>query len=326
MIKIVRITLAINLLFFFENSFSQVEIKHFIFFSREREKIHDSAFFSNPGVVGAQITYPWKRLEPQKDKYDFTEVEADLKFLETKGKKLFIQLQDVTFDSTLNVLPKYILKDSAYHGGANADYQMVNGKLLNGGWVSRRWDSAVAHRWHCLIKALGKQFDGRAEGMNLPESSLAIGENGSPLPPGFTYEKYRDAIMENMKTLKEAFPQSKPIQYANFMPSGKYLKDLYKYAEEIKVGMGGPDIKVYRAAQMDNSYPLIRDVSGIVVTGVAVQEGNYDIKNIKTGKRVTVREILSFATNYLKLNYIFWCTEEPYYSSEVLPLLGSLKK
>ena len=73
---------------FFQTAFSQTGIKHFIFFSRDRENIHDSAFYSNPGVSGAQITYPWKRLEPQKDQYDFSEIEEDLNFLKSKGKEV----------------------------------------------------------------------------------------------------------------------------------------------------------------------------------------------------------------------------------------------
>jgi hypothetical protein len=56
---------------------------------------------------------------------------------------------------------------------------------------------------------------------------------------------------------------------------------------------------------------------------VAVQHGNYDIINPKTGKQVTVPEILDFAENYLRLNYIFWFIQEPYYSQQVLPLLKS---
>ncbi len=82
---------------------------------------------------------------------------------------------------------------------------------------------------------------------------------------------------------------------------------------------------MYRKYQMENSYPLIRDLHGIVPTGVAVQHGNYDIINPKTGKQVTVPEILDFAENYLRLNYIFWFIQEPYYSQQVLPLLKSQK-
>jgi hypothetical protein len=303
----------------------KTNLKHFVFFGGNREGIHDSSFYSHPGITGAQIIYPWKRLEHQKDNYDFSEIVEDLEFLTSKGKKLFVQLQDVTFDSNFVVVPKYLLTDTIYHGGADADYEIVNGKLLKAGWVSRRWDPAVAARWHKLIRTLGKEFDGKIEGINLPESSLTVGEDGKPVPKGFTREIYRDALKTNMKVLRESFTKSTPIQYANFMPGGLYLADLYEYAKEIGLGVGGPDIKVYRPFQMSNSYPLIRNSYGIIPTGVAVQDGNYALINPKTGKQVTVPEILDFAQNYLRLDYVFWCTEEPYYSTQVLPLLRSLR-
>jgi hypothetical protein len=117
--------------------------------------------------------------------------------------------------------------------------------------------------------------------------------------------------------------------YLNFMPGGKppkdgkyYLAGLYEYARKNGVGVGGPDIKVWRWFQMENSYGLIRDSHGIVPTGVAVQDGNYSVINPKTKKQVTVPEILDFAQNYLRLTYVFWCTEEPFYSKEVLPMLA----
>ncbi|MEO6358585.1 MAG: hypothetical protein ABIO56_18255 [Ferruginibacter sp.] len=288
----------------FQNALCQTGTKHFIFFSLDRENIHDSGFYSNPGISGAQVTYPWKRLEPQKDQYDFSEIEEDMNFLNSKGKKLFIQLQDVTFDSTRYPVPKYILTDSAYHGGADPQYYFYDDdedKAEKAGWVSRRWDPAVADRFHKLLIALGQKFNGKIEGINLAETAIAFGENGKLFPKGFTYENYRDAIKENMKVLKQAFPNSTAIMYANFMyehgEAKSNLKDLYNYAKEIRMGMGGPDIKVYRKYQMENSYPLIRDLHVIAPTGVAVQHGNYDVINPKTGKQVTVPEILNFAEN-----------------------------
>jgi len=316
----------------FQNCLCQIDTKHFIFFSLDRENIYDSAFYSNPGVSGAQITYPWRRLEPLKDQYDFSEIEEDMNFLNSKGKKLFVQLQDVTFDSARYPVPKYILTDSAYHGGADPQYYFYDedeNKAEKAGWVARRWDPAVAERFHKLLIILGEKFDGKIEGINLAETAIAFGENGKLFPKGFTYENYRDAIKQNMKVLKQAFPNSAPILYANFMyehgESKSNLIELYKYAKEIRMGMGGPDIKVYRKYQMENSYPLIRDLHGIAPTGVAVQHGNYEVINPKTGKQVTIREILDFATSYLRLNYIFWFIQEPYYSQQVLPLLKSLK-
>jgi hypothetical protein len=312
-----------------QRAYSQKTIKHFIFFSRERELIHDSTFYSNTGITGAQITYAWRQLEKQQDVYDFTDIEEDLAFLKSKGKTLFIQLQDVTFDSTRYAVPQYILSDTIYHGGANSQYELTtDNKPIKAGWVARRWDLNVAERFHKLLIKLSVQFDGRIEGINLPETSIEFPNQNGLVPQGFSRSSYLEAIKGNMLTIRKNFKKSTPLQYANFMPgdSNEDLKEIYDYAKQIKLAMGGPDIKVFKGFQMENSYPLIRNMAGIAPTGVAVQEGNYEVVNPKTGKQVTVPEILDFAKNYLRLDYVFWCTEEPYYSKQVLPLLKSLKK
>jgi hypothetical protein len=298
-------------------SFNTRPVKHFTYFGRDREKIHEPAFYNNPNIAGAQVRYAWRQLESEKDVYDFSEIEADLKFLASKGKKLFIQIQDATFVKENHAVPKYLMADTIYHGGEARQC----GEVSCHGYVARRWDPVVAERFCKLIRKLGEQFDGRIEGINLPETSIDVSEE--QLPGDFTEEAYIAGIKKYMKVTRESFKRSTPILYANFMISGqKGLKELYDYAEEIHMGMGGPDIKVNKPFQMANSYPLIRAISGKVTTGVAVQEGNYDVLNVKTNKKVTVPEILDFAQNYLKLDYIFWCTEEPYYTKEVLPLLA----
>jgi hypothetical protein len=322
-------SLLLLVLVFSKNTYSQNKISNFVFFSRAREGILDPSFYLNPGIAGAQITYPWKRLEPRKDEYSFEEIEEDLTFLKSKGKKLFIQIQDVTFDSTMYAVPKYVITDTIYHGGVNSQYGLSTmGKQAKAGWVSRRWDPQVAGRFHILLKKLAEHFDGRIEGINLQETSVEFPMDKELIPDGFTNSKYVEAIKKNMLELRTCFKKSVPLLYANFMPgdSNEELKEIYEYAKEIKVGMGGPDIMVYRQFQMANSYPLIRNMSGIAPTGMAVQEGNYSVINPKTGKQVTIPEILDFAQNYLKLYYIFWCTEEPYYSGKVLPMLRSIKK
>ena len=88
------------------------------------------------------------------------------------------------------------------------------------------------------------------------------------------------------------------------------------------VGVGGPDLLPYREGQLKGSYPLIRAASGLVPTGIAVQDGNLEQTTPKTGKRVSVDELLEFAMQYLRVDYIFWGTQEPYYSAEVIPLLN----
>jgi hypothetical protein len=309
------------------SSHAQKQLKHFVFFSQDREGIHDAKFYDNPGVGGAQITYPWRKLEPEKNKYDFTEIEEDLEFLASKGKRLFIQVQDVTFSNKYNAVPGYLITDTTYHGGQEPQYGVrEDGTHVKSGWYARRFDDSVAYRFHKLLRELAARFDGNIEGINLPETAIDLPEREDLLPTGFSNAKYVASLKKTMEVLRASFTKSVPILYANFMPGGAVeLKVLYDHAKMIRHGMGGPDIKVYKWFQMKNSYPLIREAADFVPTGVAVQDGNFNEINPRTNKKVTREDILDFAQHYLKLDYIFWGIEEPYYSSEVLPLLSGLK-
>ena len=304
---------------------SAADIHHYVFFNRERERIGDPAFLSVKALEGAQLKYTWRELERQKDQYDFGDIQRDFMFLKSKGKKLFIQLQDASFDTNIVPIPRYLLEGARYHGGADLQYNMEGDSEEHAtpqGWVARRWDSAVQERFHQLLLALGHQFDGQIEGINLPETAVDFGESGKLFPSGFTLDVYRGAVLTNMTVLKRAFPHSVAMQYANFMPGGlPYLQSVYQWAEKLKVGVGGPDLLPYKPWQMANSYALIRESAGLVPSGIAVQDGNYEHRNPKTGQQVTVPELVEFATQYLRVNYIFWCTQEPYYSQKLLPIL-----
>jgi len=37
---------------------------------------------------------------------------------------------------------------------------------------------------------------------------------------------------------------------------------------------------------------------------------------------VTIAELIEFATDYLNADYIFWCTEEPYYFDNLVPFIS----
>ena len=194
---------------------------------------------------------------------------------------------------------------------------------------SRRWDPAVRERFHKLILELGKQFDGKIEGINLPETATSFGSSGRFFPEGFTAEVYRESILANMEVLKRAFPKSVAMVYANFMPGewlpgtdNGYLASLYQRARQLKVAMGGPDLLPYKRGQMNHSYRFLPQLDGVVPTGIAVQFGNYDFENPKTNRRVTIQELFEFASDSLKVDYIFWSIQEPYYSKEVIPFLN----
>jgi hypothetical protein len=315
-------------------SSSGKSIQHYVFFGMDREKIKDAtAFLENKNFAGAQVTYSWRQLEPGKDEYDFSLIREDLAFLSSKGKKLFVQLQDVSFSEKWIHVPRYLLKHPEYNGGADkqynyryVDHRETDVKVL--GWMARRWDENVRARFKKLLVELGKEFDGKIEGLNLAETAYTIGDTGALFPKDFTFEKYRDGIIANMKALREAFSKSTVLVYANFMPgewlpteNKGYLRAVYDAARKLNVGVGGPDLLPYKQSQMNASYPLIRASSPHVRVGLAVQDGDYQHVNPQTGKEVTIAEIISFGKDYLGTDYIFWCTEEPYYSERLIPFM-----
>ena len=302
-------------------------LHHYVFFGMDRERINNKSFLETESFEGAQIAYSWNQLETGKDEYDFSLIREDLAFLSANKKKLWIQIQDVSFSEKYVFVPRYLRQDPKYNGGADRQYKYPDDDEAHAtpaGWTARRWDPMVQERFHKLLNALGKEFDGRITGVNLAESSIDVGESGRLFPKGFSLEIYRDAVITNLKALKKAFPKSIALQYANFMPgdwanSKGYLSAVYEAAREAKVGVGGPDLFPYKPGQMRNSYGLIKASADIVPVGIAVQDGNYEHINPQTNKRVTIAELISFATDYLKADYIFWCTEEPYFTSDVVP-------
>jgi hypothetical protein len=304
-------------------------VHHYVFFGMDRDRIPTArSFFETPAFEGAQVAYSWRQLEQGKDNYEFSMIREDLAFMNAHGKKLWIQIQDVAFSDRWKMVPEYLLKDPAYHGGVVRQYKNASDEEHAEplGWLARRWDPAVQERYQKLLTALGKEFDGRVVGINLEETSADFGRTGKLYPEGFTHELYRDAIIANMRALKRAFPKSIAMVYANFMPGGRpYLEAVYRAARESNVAVGGPDVLPFRPFQQANSYPLIRASAGVVPTGLAVQDGNYGDVDPKTGKRASIAELLKFATDELRLDYIFWCTEEPYYSNELVPFMQASK-
>ncbi len=107
---IMKQTLIIVLMLLGSNKIiAQKNIGNYVFFNIDRHRIQEKSFLETKKLVGAQLKYTWKELEPEKDQYDFSEIEKDLDFLINHNKKLFIQLQDVTFDTIRVFVPRIFL-------------------------------------------------------------------------------------------------------------------------------------------------------------------------------------------------------------------------
>ncbi len=296
-------------------------MKNFVYFARDRKSIRDHIFLDLEGFDGAQIMYPWRELEPEKGHYDFSRIESDLKFLEGKGKKLFIQLQDATFRAKYKAVPDYLLSED-FDGGVAAKWT-DSGEIE--GWVAKRWNDNVQERFAKLLLELGKAFDGRIEGINLQETAIDVSHEKAD---SFNNAEYVLSLKENMLALGKAFPISTKLQYANFTP-GEWLpwedkgqlKSIYEYGEKIGVGLGAPDLMVQRRGQLNHPISMMHESTYTVPLGIAVQDGNYIGKtnndDVVSGRKNIVPMLYSFADNFLRVDYIFWSNQKPYFAQDV---------
>ena len=310
-------------------------IKHFVYFSRDRELIHNNPFLKVQGIVGAQIMYSWRQLEPKRGEYDFSIINEDYNYLLSHGKKLFIQFQDVTFDTIYQAIPDYLMTEE-FDGGCIKSF---NDNGVADGWVAKRWNSKVQHRFALLMNELGKEFDGKIEGINLQESSIGV---NNETDTSFTNERYAESLKINMLALKKAFSESTTMQYANFMPGEwlpwedkGYLHSIYQYGQEIGVGLGGPDLMVTRKGQLNHTIAMMHENNYTVPLGIAIQDGNYigttgadndyceRMKNEQKEHVNIVPLLHAFAKDFLHVSYMFWVNQEPYFSEDVIPCLSN---
>jgi len=311
----------------------QDDIQHFVYFSRDRKSIINHAFLRNSVFKGAQIMYAWKDLESEKGQYDFSIIKEDIAYLKKYDKKLFVQIQDATFNPKYKAVPSYLLTNE-YDGGAVFQYDDM-GKP--DGWVAKRWNKKVRERFALLLKALGEEFDGVIEGVNIQETSIGV---NTSTDASFNEQEYVKGLKENMLALKQAFPKSTTMIYANFIPGEwlpfedkGYLLSIYKYGESIGVGLGAPDLMVTRKGQLNHALAQMHEGRFTVPLGIAIQDGNYigktgadsdydeEIDRGSQSRKNIVPLLHAFAKDFLKVNYMFWVNQEPYFNEDVLPCL-----
>lgn len=312
----------------------QDEIQHFVYVARDREAIKGHPLLTTARIAGAQIMYSWRQLEPQRGTYDFSLIWEDHNYLQAHGKKLFIQLQDVTFHPDYKAIPKYLTTEE-FDGGC---IQSLTDDGVADGWVAKRWNAKLQQRLALLLGALGKEFDGKIEGINLQESAVGVRQEQDP---SFSPERYAACLKENMLALKKAFPISTTMQYANFMPGEwlpwedkGHLRSLYQYGQKIGVGLGGPDLMVKRKGQLNHLIAMMHEGSYTVPLGIAIQDGNYigktgadrdydEQSDAGARRHQSIVPLLhAFAKDFLRVDYLFWAHQEPHLSQQLLPCLA----
>jgi len=257
---------------------------------------------------GIQKTYTWRALEPEKDRYDFSAIRADLAFLGKHAKRLVVQVQTKTFGHGQNYCPAYL---------SGPDY---GGGVYRTRWGSCNpmiWDERVNRRLNALYAELGKALDHEPflEAVVIPESATTF-DVGSRDEQHYTVEKYTHSVEAGMQALKDAFPTTVVMQYVNMPPES--IRALADYAGAHGVGYGGPDIYPHDPVLTNPQrgvYRLYAPLAGIVPLGAAVQQNDYTQQAAFRGPAgaTPVKEIYEFGRDKLHLNYIFWGMRQGYF-------------
>lgn len=295
---------------------AKAEVKNYLYTSTG-DFADTQQLLDNPELTGVQILYNWKMLEPEKGRYEFSAIERDLAVAETLDKAFFVQLQDRFFSENARYVPDYLLNDPAYGGGLARQVDDIEAESPRPeGWVAVQWNPQVRDRYQALLSALAAEFDGRLEGINLPESAVEIDPRTDQT--GFSCEAYFEATLDNMIHARKVFRTSQVVQYVNFWPcewnnSEGYMRRSFETAAELGIGFGGPDIAPYRKAQMKNSYPFFHDYGDrLPLIAMAIQEPTLEYVNPESGKPFTRAEFVSFAEGYLGVDIIFWSAAAPW--------------
>lgn len=270
---------------------------HYVALNRHDDPARVMDGLALPGVRGVQIRYTWKSLEPERGRYDFSRLAADLDRAGRLGLRLVAFIEDKSFFTDEHLLPAYL------------DAQAL--PFSRGGMVAKRWDPLVVERLGALFSALGARFDEHPyfEGIALQESAMGFSPE-IEAAHGYTPEKYRDALIAILRSARRGLPHSQVFWYMNFLEGRQaYLADVAEVAVEERIAMGGPDVLPDRASLVRLTYPIYRRFAGRLTLFCSIQNDSYAHPRAGAdgaGGYWTLEQLLIFARDELHVDYLFW--------------------
>ena len=279
---------------------------------------------ATPALRGLQVRYNWRELEPQEGVYNFSLINQHLSELSEQNKRLVILFELKSFGPDVNqvAIPEYV-KAAKYEGGV---YPFNNyGKGVIRGYGMKLWNQFVFDRLTLLIRALGEQFNSHPyfEGIGFTESSTG---DSKELTNNKVDDYFKNLLQLN-KQVRRYFPNTMTYQFTNY--PRRILGPFIETLKETGTALGGPDIfmeepGLLQRGKQKGVYHYYPELSGIVPLTPSVQHQNYKSTRWDgKGYEPDISELMSFARDTLKANYLFW-TRDPKYYSRVLQKLKTL--
>ncbi len=267
----------------------------------------------NPDFVGVKKRYAWVDIEPQKGQYNFSEIVADLEYLQSIGKYLWVEILKTTFSPDgLPKVPSYMWKDSKYGCGHQGKfYGSFKRTVQKGGWLPCQGDSDFDERVTALFAALGERFNSEPyfEGLNLGETSTG------KRPDNLSVAAELQSFKKHALAAKKAFPDKTVMQMINYARF-----DLEEFAEWLAargIATGGPDVHVASADKgtLGMVYAIHKKNHWRTPNGIDVQWDNWDNR----GKQYSSLELIETAVEYINPWYLFWDKKPGVFREDVVP-------
>ena len=142
-------------------------------------------------------------------------------------------------------------------------------------------------------------------------------------------DRFYDNLLSVQREMRAAFPNTMTYQFVNY--PREILPSFIDRMQTIGTALGGPDVFIDdpglnfdRPNKPKGVYHFYAPLSGIVPLTPSVMQSNYgNTQHDGKGRVPTVAELLTFARDRLRANYIFW-TRAPNSYSKVLDLMNGL--
>ena len=270
---------------------------------------------STSALLGLQIRYSWKELEPKEGVYNFSAIDKHLAELAKRNKRLVIllELKDMGTDEESSPVPAFA-RTPLYEGGT---YAFANyGKDVPLGYGTKLWNTQIHDRWVALVQALGKRYNSHPhfEAIGFTETSM-----GDPMEilPQEQIESYYKNLLSINREMRAHFPNTVTYQFVNY--PRPILQSLLAELKDMGTGLGGPDVfledpGLLYAKAPKGIYHYYPELSGAIPLMPSVQHQNYVTTQWgKKGYEPSISDLFVFARDSLNANYIFWTRDSDYY-------------
>jgi len=279
-----------------------------------------SSFKDNVNFVGVKKNYAWSKLEPSLGVYDFSQIDADLNYLKSTGKRLWLQIGDTQFGPYPPLTPSYMWKDSSY-GCDPLYYGNYARTVQDGGWLPCIWNTKVQGRITALYNALGARYNSNPyiEAVTLGETST--GSTGW----GYSTDVEQAAFKVRALAGKKAFPDKVVVHSVNYGVGLYDLAPFVLWLTDNGIGINNPDMFLTPAKSylLNTIYPMSLTYHNSVPIAVDVAWSNYVEENslLAPPRPNTSEELLNGAIQKTNPHYVLWEKRDPYFYNDAIPAI-----